>query len=135
MKPHISDRVWVRLAELSPHDVDEATAARIRERAILALMSRPSSRAAGWARQAERIWTEFVELPVAGAVVVACLIWVFQGVANGRASDGYGRAGAAAIAGGRASAPALRAPRLALRSRRAAAASLATPSSRRGILR
>ncbi|HMJ57029.1 MAG TPA: hypothetical protein VK540_33400 [Polyangiaceae bacterium] len=118
MKARITDKIWVRLAELSPHDVDESTAARIRERALAAL-SRPGSRVMALARHVERIWTDFVELPVAGAVIVACLIWVFQGIASGRASDHLGRAGFAdAIDTERATTPVLRAQRVASRRHR-----------------
>jgi len=87
MKPHITDKIWIGLAELSPHDVDTATAARIRERALGALKSRSPSAMEALAQSIERIWTDFVELPVAGAVVVAGLMWVFQGVASGRPND------------------------------------------------
>jgi len=82
MKPQITDKIWLRLTKLSRHDVDDATAARIREHAVRVLKSRPPSQVAALARSVERIWSDFFELPLAGAVVVACLVWLFQGVAS-----------------------------------------------------
>jgi hypothetical protein len=114
MKPHITDKIWIRLAELSQHDVDDTTAARIRARALGALKSRTPSRMQTLAGFIERIWTDFVELPVVGAVVVACLIWLFQGVASGRPSDQGGRPdGAAAMGSHRTTTSALRTRRAA----------------------
>jgi hypothetical protein len=84
MKAQVKDKIWARLSELAPRDVDGAASARIRERALAALCRRPPSSTEVIARRVERIWTDFVELPMVGGVIVAWLFWLMQGMTWGR---------------------------------------------------
>jgi hypothetical protein len=79
MSAPIKDPVWTRISQIPRRDVDEATQARIRDRALAALTSGVPSRSLALAHRIERIWTDFFELPMTALVIVACMAWLLQG--------------------------------------------------------
>jgi hypothetical protein len=79
MSAPIKDPVWTRISQIPRRDVDEATQARIRDRALAGLTSRVPARSLALAARIERIWTDFFELPMTALVIVACMAWLLQG--------------------------------------------------------
>jgi hypothetical protein len=90
MSAPIKDPVWSRISQISRRDVDEATQARIRDRALAALTSGVPSRSLALAARIERIWTDFFELPMTALVIVACMAWLLQGMALAPAGEREG---------------------------------------------